>query len=328
MFVSFGLFRQRLIVFLIIAVTLFLPLRPLKQLGTLQRYVKNPFPPPSTTTATTTATSKATSMKQAPSAPLDPSTERLSFFPPPLDPCRVNDTSPSFLVPDHHEAFTVLQRVHRGVSRAQGRRNRNPHSRRILCMVYSYEPNHATLLRAIVSTWGRHCDGFYAASNATDPTLGAYNLPKQGPEAYSNMWQKVREMWKLVYDYFLHEYDYFLICGDDTYVVVENLRDYLVSEQVKRLERGYRDLFAERADPQGKWRHVVDRPIILAQPVAMRGLVRVHAFLATVCLSFCLKLHWALTYFQPFFHPAQLQQRARSDLSRRRPWLHLKPSRR
>lgn len=134
-------------------------------------------------------------------------------------------------------------------------------------MVYTYEPNHATLLRSIVSTWGRQCDGFFAASNATDSDLGAYNLPKQGPESLSNIWQKVRQMWKLVYDFFLDDSDYFMICGDDTYVVMENLRDYLVSEQVLKLERGYRDIFAERADRQGKWRNVVERPLILGQAV-------------------------------------------------------------
>jgi hypothetical protein len=64
---------------------------------------------------------------------------------------------------------------------------------KILCMVYTVQfPNlkHKNL-KAQAHTWGRRCDGFIAASNITDHSLGAINLPHLGLEEYGNMWQKV-----------------------------------------------------------------------------------------------------------------------------------------
>lgn len=68
---------------------------------------------------------------------------------------------------------------------------------KILCWVYTIHildgsnPN----LDAIVRTWGRQCDGFIAASNLTNHSQGSIDLPHQGPEAYGNMFQKIRSIW-------------------------------------------------------------------------------------------------------------------------------------
>jgi len=119
---------------------------------------------------------------------------------------------------------------------ASGRRSR------ILCMVYTVDlPEPRERLRAIVDTWGRDCDGFWAASNATDHDLGAIDLPHAGPEEYGNIWQKVRTMWTYAYDHYLEEFDFFHICGDDAYAVVENLRSFLDGPDVLRLEEGHLD---------------------------------------------------------------------------------------
>ena len=75
-------------------------------------------------------------------------------------------------------------------------------------------------------TWGPQCDGLFAASNVTDPSIGAVNLLHMGNETYGNMWQKIRSMLAYIYDHYL--IDYFYICGDDTYVIPDNLR-YSVS---------------------------------------------------------------------------------------------------
>ena len=69
---------------------------------------------------------------------------------------------------------------------------------RIFCMVYTFEARHE-LVAAIASTWGRECDGFMAASNATNASIGAVRLPHPGPEAYALMWQKVSFMWKFAH---------------------------------------------------------------------------------------------------------------------------------
>jgi hypothetical protein len=98
---------------------------------------------------------------------------------------------------------------------------------RILCGVYTYEPSHGNIAD-IVDTWGWRCDGFYAASTKTNRSIGAVELPHQGEEFYGNMWQKTRSMVAFMYDYYLDDYDYFLLCGDDTFIILENLRNYLL----------------------------------------------------------------------------------------------------
>lgn len=105
----------------------------------------------------------------------------------------------------------VLAKVREGVI-ASHKFLQHAKSVRILCMIYTYERNHH-LVRAITSTWGKECDGFFAASNSTDPSIGAVDLKKAGPEMYSNIWQKVRAMWAYAGNYNGH-FDYFFICGD------------------------------------------------------------------------------------------------------------------
>ena len=100
---------------------------------------------------------------------------------------------------------------------------------RVLCMVYTSQVSHSSKLNAIVNTWAKDCDGFFAASNLTEPCLGAADLMHNGPETYDNMWQKVRSMWAYVYAHYIEDYDFFHICGDDTYFIADNLRQHLWS---------------------------------------------------------------------------------------------------
>jgi hypothetical protein len=110
---------------------------------------------------------------------------------------------------------------------------------KILCAVYIHEGNHGHL-ESIKETWGWRCDGFFAASNKTvddtsDPGFGAIDLPHKGNEGYENMWQKTRSILSYMHDHYLDEYEYFYLCGDDTYLIVENLRNYLgYVEQIRR----------------------------------------------------------------------------------------------
>eukprot|EP00977_Amphora_coffeiformis_P002880 scaffold538_cov166-Amphora_coffeaeformis.AAC.22 len=99
----------------------------------------------------------------------------------------------------------------------------HPQTKRVLCMVYTHSNRHEQL-RAIAETWGSRCDGFMAASNLTDPSLGAVDLWHEGPEIYGNMWLKVRSMWEYAHKNYLDRFDFFHIGGDDHYVIPENLR--------------------------------------------------------------------------------------------------------
>lgn len=117
---------------------------------------------------------------------------------------------------------------------------------RILCAIYTYEKREE-MISAIAETWGWKCDGFFAASthtihapmnsstgtfhHLTQPIagLGSVDIPHLGPEQYDNMWRKTRSILAYMHDYYLKDFDFFFLSGDDTYVIVENLRRTLQS---------------------------------------------------------------------------------------------------
>lgn len=100
------------------------------------------------------------------------------------------------------------------------------HKVRILCAVYTHAGQH-DMAETVARTWGKHCDGFLAFSTETHPALGLVHLVHQGPEAYGNMWQKVRSIWGYLYQHYLNDFDFFHLCGDDTYLIVPNLQLFL-----------------------------------------------------------------------------------------------------
>jgi len=149
---------------------------------------------------------------------------------------------------------------------------------KILCMIYTVhlKTEDGTFdnanVRAQSATWGRQCDGFIAASNFTDHSIGAIDLPHKGEEVYGNMWQKLRSMWAYLYDNYMDEYDYFYIGGDDIYVVVDNLRAYVGSEEVTRLEEGYIDEFTKRLGKKNSESDMLKpRPLIFGVPMLKNG---------------------------------------------------------
>jgi hypothetical protein len=102
---------------------------------------------------------------------------------------------------------------------------------KILCGVYTYDKM-ANLVQGISETWGWRCDGFLPVSTVTidDPTKAGYgsvDVPHYGPEMYDNMWQKTRSILAYMYDNYFDDYEYFYLAGDDTHLIVENLRRYL-----------------------------------------------------------------------------------------------------
>lgn len=100
---------------------------------------------------------------------------------------------------------------------------------KIMCLVYTMADAHANRIRAMRETWAGGCDGFLAFSTESDPRLPAISIEHEGPEAYENMWQKVRSIWKFVGTHYLEDYDWFFIGGDDLFVLPQNLKTYLAS---------------------------------------------------------------------------------------------------
>jgi glycoprotein-N-acetylgalactosamine 3-beta-galactosyltransferase len=107
-----------------------------------------------------------------------------------------------------------------------------------------------------------------AASTKTDPSLGVVDLPHAGPKEYSNMWQKTTSILAFLYDLYLEEYDFFYLAGDETYLIVENLRSYLRTlDQTQPLYIGSQVRYREETYVLGGAGYLLNR-------VALRQLVQ------------------------------------------------------
>ena len=101
----------------------------------------------------------------------------------------------------------------------------------VLFMIYSHAPKHATACRAQYKTWGARARKLLFFSDQDDPTLPIVNIPHDGLESYGNMWRKVISMVRHAHRFYRHEFEWFMVCGHDTFVVVENLCRYLSREE-------------------------------------------------------------------------------------------------
>ena len=111
------------------------------------------------------------------------------------------------------------------------------HRVKLFCLVYTTEKGHGKI-HHIQETWGQKCDGFMVGSTKTDPLLDTAEILHEGPEEYDNIWQKVRSMWAYIYDNYYQTYDWFHIVGDDAFLLVENLKLYLESEEIRTAANG------------------------------------------------------------------------------------------
>ncbi|KAG7340752.1 Fringe-like protein [Nitzschia inconspicua] len=108
---------------------------------------------------------------------------------------------------------------------------------KVFCAIYTHAGNR-NQIAAIRQTWGKRCDGFMAASTETNHDTATVHIPHQGPYQgqYKGIWQKeVRSMVAYFHDNFIEDYDYLFLSGDDTYVIMENLKVFLL-EKSKEIE--------------------------------------------------------------------------------------------
>ena len=77
----------------------------------------------------------------------------------------------------------------------------------------------------IKETWGKRCHitlYFASKANRTFPTIGL-----DVPEGRRHLFVKISKAFKYIYRHHINDADWFLKADDDTYVVVENLVDFL-----------------------------------------------------------------------------------------------------
>ena len=128
------------------------------------------------------------------------------------------------------ESINAIQKIRQNVESSY----HNNKDVKLFCAVYTYSGG-INNTNAIRDTWGKRCDGLLFASDHSSDIDGHMHLPGDSRNYgfnYNSMYQRVRAMKAYIYDNFLNEYDFFHFCGDDTFMIVENMKEFLASDKV------------------------------------------------------------------------------------------------
>ncbi|KAF4531511.1 hypothetical protein B566_EDAN004107 [Ephemera danica] len=98
---------------------------------------------------------------------------------------------------------------------------------RVLCWIMTSGKNHESRAVHVKNTWGRHCNILLFISDENDEKLPAVkvNATSSGRDG---LWFKTVEGFKHVHENYRDKYDWAMKADDDTFVVVENLREMLL----------------------------------------------------------------------------------------------------
>jgi len=125
-----------------------------------------------------------------------------------------------------------LAKIRHHIETSQEKRNVT-----LFCAIYTYSArvNHTI---AISETWGNKCDGMLYASDHSNIETGHVHIPSNSRAkfGYRGMIQRTRAILAYIYDNFLDDYDYFHLSGDDIFMMVENMKEFLASDMVREWE--------------------------------------------------------------------------------------------
>jgi glycoprotein-N-acetylgalactosamine 3-beta-galactosyltransferase len=104
---------------------------------------------------------------------------------------------------------------------------------RILCWVMTTPANHMTKAIHIQATWGRRCNVllFVTENDENDGTIPT--LVVEVLTGREHLTAKTMSAFKYVYQHHFNDADWFLKADDDTYVILENLRYFLSSQNTR-----------------------------------------------------------------------------------------------
>lgn len=97
---------------------------------------------------------------------------------------------------------------------------------KILCFVLTHPGNHLTKAVAVKDTWGKRCNKLVFISSQEETYLDVLKVNVTA-ETRLFLWQKTKLALSAIYENFLDDYDYFLKADDDTWIFMENLRQFL-----------------------------------------------------------------------------------------------------
>jgi glycoprotein-N-acetylgalactosamine 3-beta-galactosyltransferase len=105
---------------------------------------------------------------------------------------------------------------------------------RVLCWVNTYHKNHQSRVIPIRDTWGKKCDKILFMSDIED--LSIPTLRVNAPPLHETLWQKHREILRILLREFKEgDFDWIFKCDDDTFLIVENLKKYLLSPEIQAI---------------------------------------------------------------------------------------------
>lgn len=96
---------------------------------------------------------------------------------------------------------------------------------KVLCWIMISPKFHHTRGVHIRNTWGRRCNKLLFMSSTADPEIHSIALPVT--ENITHLWSKTKEAFKYIHENDLDEADWFLKADDDTYMIMENVRQML-----------------------------------------------------------------------------------------------------
>ena len=99
---------------------------------------------------------------------------------------------------------------------------------RVFCLVQSAAEFHDSRAIHIQATWGKRCDKLLFVSERNDSRLPIFYVDL--PPGRQHLTVKQRLALDHVYQKYLNDFDWFYKADDDTYVIVENLRQFLASK--------------------------------------------------------------------------------------------------
>ncbi|RWS22150.1 glycoprotein-N-acetylgalactosamine 3-beta-galactosyltransferase 1-like protein, partial [Leptotrombidium deliense] len=99
---------------------------------------------------------------------------------------------------------------------------------KVLCWVMTNPKNHQLKAKLVKITWGKRCNRLLFMSSEEDKSLPTIKLNVK--EGRNHLWAKTRAAFAYVYKNHYNDSDWFMKADDDTYVILENLRYFLMSQ--------------------------------------------------------------------------------------------------